>query len=197
MACVAESEGKARGRGAQLLMMYCHSRWLGCLCVCVAMLATTVQAQTPRRSPKEIGKIIDAALQAVIPPEELLSSDTVAERGIRFDYDRTMAAFGYANVPDARASLGLKRPVTAGAKSLLVDCDQRGMQGCSRLGRSAYAHVEPVSVSNSEAVVWVHVSYATTPSKRSFLSGSSTEVILSRSGSGRWKFVRTGQIAIS
>ena len=71
------------------------------------MLATTVHAQAPRRSLKEIGRIIDAALQAVIPPDELLSNQTVAERGIRFDYERTMAAFGYANVPGARASLGL------------------------------------------------------------------------------------------
>ena len=178
-------------------MTYRHSRWLGCLCVCVAMVATSGQAQTHRRSPKEIGQIIDAALQAVIPPGELLSSHTVAERGIRFDYDRTMAAFGYANVPGARASLGLKRAVTAGAESLLVDCDQRGMQACSRLGRSAYVYVEPVSVSSSAAVVRVHVAWVTTPSKRSFQSGSSTEVILSRSGSGPWKFVRTGQTAIS
>ena len=161
------------------------------------MLATTVQAQTPRRSPKEIGQIIDAALQAVIPPEELLSNHTVAERGIRFDYDRTMAAFGYASVPGARASLGLKRAVTAGAESLLVDCDQQGMQACSRLGRSAYVYLEPVSVSSSEAVVWVHVVWVTTPSKRSFLSASSTEVILSRSGSRRWTFVRTGRGVIS
>ena len=178
-------------------MMYRHSRWLGSLCICVATVATSVQAQTPRRSQKEIGQIIDAALQAVIPPEELLSNQTVAERGIRFDYERTMAAFGYANVPDARARLGLKRAVTAGSDSLLVDCDQRGMQACSRLGRSAYVHLEPVSVSSSAAVVWVHVVWVTTPLKRSFRSGSSTEVILSRSGSERWKFVRTGRGVIS
>ena len=160
-------------------------------------MAASVQAQSPRRSPKEIGQIIDAALQAVIPPGERLSGHTVAERGIRFDYERTMAAFGYANVPGARASLGLKRAVTAGAESLLVDCDQRGMQACSRLGRSAYVYLELVSVSSSEAVVWVHVVWVTTPSKRSFKSGSSTEVILSRSGSGRWTFVRTGRGVIS
>ena len=178
-------------------MMYRHSRWLGCLCICVAVVATSVRAQTPRRSPKEIGQIIDAALQAVIPPGQRLTSHTVAERGIRFDYDRTMAAFGYADDSGARASLGLTRAVTAGANSLLVDCDQRGTKACSRLGQSAYVYLEPISVSSSEAVVIVHVVWATTPSKRTFQSASSTELILSRSGSGRWKFVRIGQSAIS
>lgn len=170
---------------------------LGCLCIGLALVATSVQAQTPARSLKEIGQIIDAALQAVIPPEELLSNQTVAERGIRFDYERTMAAFGYANVPGTRARLGLKRAVTAGSDSLLVDCDQRGTKVCSRLGRSAYVQVEPISVSRSNAVVWIHVAWVTTPTKRSFLSGSSTEVILSRSGRGRWTFVRTGRGVIS
>ena len=178
-------------------MMYRHSRWLRCLWIGVALVATSVQAQTPRRSPKEIGQIIDAALQAVIPPGQRLTSHTVAERGIRFDYDRTMAAFGYADDAGARASLGLKRALTAGSDSLLMDCDQRGSKACSRLGRSVYVYVEPISISSSEALVRVHTTWATTPSKRTYMSGSWTEVILSRSGSGPWTFVRTGRGVIS
>ena len=174
-----------------------YSRWLLCLCIGVALAATSVRAQTPRRSPKEIGQIINAALQAVIPPGERLSSHTVAERGIRFDYERTMAAFGYADDADARASLGLTRTVTAGTDSLLVDCDQLGMKACSQLGRSAYVTLEPITVARSEAVVWVHVVWATPASKRTYRSASSTEVILSRSGSRPWTFVRTGRRVIS
>ena len=179
-------------------MMFRYSRWLLCLCIGVTLVVTSVHAQTARRSPKELGQIIDAALQAVIPPGERLSSYTVAERGIRFDYERTLAAFGYADDAHTRASLGLTRAGTAGTDSLLVDCDQLGMQACSRLGRSVYVSLEPVSVASSKAVVWVHVTWATTlSSKRTYMSGSSTEVILSRSGSGPWRFVRTGRGLVS
>ena len=171
--------------------------WFGRLCAGVALVATSVQAQTSRRSPKEIGQIIEAALQAVIPPGERLTSHTVAERGIRFDFDRTLAAFGYANDPDARTSLGLGRTVTPGADSLLADCDQLGTKACSRLGRSVYVFLTPESLSSSEAVVWVHVAWATTLSKRTYMSGSRTEVILSRSGSGPWTLVATGRRVIS
>jgi hypothetical protein len=108
-----------------------------------------------------------------------------------------MAAFGLADNADARASLGLTRAVTEGSIALLKDCDQRGTKACKQLGRSAYVYVEPISVSNSEAAVWVHVEWATTLSKRTFASSSSTEVILTRSGSGPWRFVRTGRGVIS
>lgn len=175
--------------------MMCRSpRRLGCFCVVVALAATSVQAQDARRPPKEIGQIVDAALHAVIPPGLDLTGQAVAERGIRFDFDRTMAGFGYAGDRDARASLGMTRDVTAGTDSLLVDCDQLGSKECARLGRSVYVHVEPISVSSSQAVVWVHVSWATKwPSGRTFMAGSSTEVFLTRSGSGPWVFARTGR----
>jgi len=175
-----------------------YSRGHLCLGIGVTLLATSVQAQTSRRSPKEVGQIINAALQAVIPPEHILTSHTVAERGIRFDYGRTLAAFGHADNAETRASLGLTRADAAGTDSLLVDCDQMGSQACSRLGTSAYVYVKPDSVSSSTAIVWVHVVWATTTrSKRTFMSGSSTEVILSRSGSGPWTFVRVGRGVIS
>ncbi len=163
------------------------------------MGATSVQAQAPRRSPKEIGQIIDAAWHAVIPAWERHAGSTVAEHEIRFDYGRTLAAFGYADDAAARASLDLTHAFTGGADSLLVDCDQRGSKTCSRLGRSVYMYLEPISVSGSEVVVWVHVSWASTPpnSKRTFGASSSTQVFLSRSGSGPWTFVRLGKGVIS
>lgn len=177
--------------------MYKHLRLLGRLFIGVALVATSVQAQTSRRSSKEIGQIIDAALQSVVPSWERHANSTVAEHGIRLDYARTMAAFGSADDVSARASLGLTRALTAGSDSLLVDCDQIGSKACSRLGRSIYVYLEPISVSTSEVVVWVHMVWASTSSKRTFKASSSTEVFLSRSGSGPWTFVRLGKGVIS
>jgi len=168
------------------------------LCTGVTLLAASVQAQAAARSPQEVGQIIAAAMQAVVPPGQRLTSHTVAERGIRFDYARTLAAFGYRDDAPTRASLGLAPTFPAGTDSLLADCDQMGSKPCSRLGSSAYVYVEPIAVLSADAAVWVHVVWATTmPSKRTFLSASVTEVILSRSGSGPWTFVRTGRGIIS
>lgn len=172
-----------------------HLMWIRWLCF--ALVASSAQAQAPSVSPREIGEIINAALQEVIPPEKDLSSRTVAQRGIRFDYGRTLAAFRLVDNAEARAHLGLNRPVTEGSRALLDDCDQMGMKPCERLGRSVYVFVEPISLSDSAAAVWVHVEWVTTPSKRSFLSFSATEVFLERSGSGPWRFVRTGRVVIS
>lgn len=178
-------------------MMYRQSRWLLCLCMNAALMAGSAQAQSSRLSPKEIGQIIDAALQAVVPPELPLTSHTVAERGIRFDFGRTMTAFGYADDASVRASLRLTRAVTEGSDSLLTDCDQMGSKSCSLLGRSAYVSLQPISVSNAGAVVRVDVIWATPSSTRTYESGSSTEVILSRFRSGSWTFVRLGRRIIS
>lgn len=177
--------------------MYHQLRLLGGLSIAVALLATSGQAQTPRRSPSEIGQIIDAALQSVIPSWERHANSTMAEREIRFDFARTMQAFGSADDVSARASRGLMRKLAAGSDSLLVDCDQMGSKACSRLGRSVYVRIEPISASSSEAVVWVHMVWADTSSKRTFKAASSTEVFLSRSGSGPWTFVRLGKSLIS
>ena len=176
-----------------------YARTLLSLYATVTLLAGSVQGQAAARSPQEVGQIITAALQAVVPPDQRLTSHTVAERGIRLDYPRTLAAFGYADNAMTRAHLALGRAVTEGTDSLLVDCDQVGSKPCSLLGPSVYVYVEPMSVSSSQATVWVHVLWATTPpnSKRTFRSASSTEVILSRSGSGPWTFVRTGRGVIS
>jgi hypothetical protein len=179
--------------------MFRDSQWIRCLCL--AVLASSAQAQTPSRSPKQIGEIIHTALQAVIPPEKHPESHAMADvagRKIRLDYPRTMAAFGLANNADVRAELGLTHAVTEGSTALLEDCDQMGMGACKRLGRSAYAYVEPISISDSEAKVRVHVVYVTTVrSKRTYLSTWITEVILTRSGSGPWRFLRLGKGMIS
>lgn len=166
-------------------------------CLCLALLASSVQAQTRSHSPREIGEIIDAALQAVVPPEKLLTRRTVADRGIQFDFHRTLTAFGLADDSDVRANLGLTRAMTEGSAALLEGCDQLGMEACERLGQSVYVYLTPICVSDSAAAVSVHVLWATHFPKRSFLSGSFTEVFPTRSGAGPWKFLRTGRYLIS
>lgn len=170
------------------------ARWLRCIFVGLTIVSTSLEAQPPRRSPKEIAQIVDAALQAVIPPEKTLTQFTVAERGVRFDFGQTMAAFGYeADDSTARSSLKLRRAVAPGAKVLLSDCGQSGTKPCKLLGKATYVTLGTISATDSEAVVWLHVRYATTFSTRVFMSGFSTEVYLSREGLGPWKFVRTGK----
>ena len=173
-----------------------HSRWISGvgLGLALGVVTSSVQAQPHRRSPREVGEIISAALQAVIPPEQLLSRESVAERGIRFDYHRTLTAFRLADDADVRAKLGLTRAVTEGSAALLEGCDQEGGEDCKRLGQSAYVYMQPISVSDSAAVVWVHVLWAVYFPRRAFLTGSSTEVFLTRSGSGPWKFLKTGRV---
>jgi hypothetical protein len=172
------------------------SFWLR-IFVGLTIVGTSLEAQSPRRSPTEIAQIVDAALDAVIPPEKMLTQVTVAERGIRFDFGQTLAGFGY-QVDDAaaRSTLKLKRAVVPGERALLSDCGQAGDKPCKLLGTATYVSLAPISATDSEARVWLHVSWVSTSPTRAFLSGFSTEVYLSRSPSGPWQFVRTGRRVI-
>lgn len=181
--------------------MLVPSRWIRGVYLGAVLTTGALHAQSPAHVPaqslEEIGQIINAALHAVAPPDRRLSSYTVQERGIRFDYVRTLATFHRVDSPEAREQLRLTRAVAEGSDSLLEDCDQLGMQSCSRLGRAAYLHLELVSSSATETVVWVHVSWATRMTTRSYFSGASTEVFLSRTGSGPWLFARVGRRIVS
>jgi hypothetical protein len=174
------------------------SFWLRRIFLGLTIMGTSLEAQSPRLSPTEIAQIVDAALQAVIPPEKMLTQVTVAERGVRFDFGQTLAAFGYqVDGSTARSTLKLRRPVVPGARALLSDCGQAGDKPCKLLGKATYVSLTPISATDSEARVWLHVSWVTTFPTRAYLSGFSTEVYLSRSPSGPWKFVRTGRQVIA
>jgi hypothetical protein len=173
------------------------ARWLRWIFLGATIMGTSLEAQQPRRAPKEIAQMVDAALQAVIPAEKTLDQFIVAERGVRFDFGLTMAAFGY-EVDDstARSSLNLQRGVAPGAHGLLSDCSQTGMKPCKLLGKAIYVSVRPLSTTDAKAVLWLTVRWVGTSSTRAFMSGFSTEVYLSRSGSGPWKFDRTGKTLV-
>ncbi len=170
-----------------------RSRLIRCLCLGAALTTGALHAQAPTQSPEEIGQIIDEALHTVTPPERRFTSYTVEERGILFDFGRTLATFSRVDSPAAREQLRLTRAVAEGSRVLLEDCDQMGSQACVRLGRAAFVTVELIAASAAETVVWVHVEWATTFPTRSFLSAASTEVFLSRIGSGPWRFARMGR----
>lgn len=180
-----------------IMTNYVDTRWLRCILLGVTVLGTSVEAQASRRAPKEIAQIVDAALHAVIPPEKALTQFTVAERGVRLDFSRIMAAFGY-DVDDAtaRSTLKLRSAASPGTRALLSDCSQTGMKPCKQLGKAAYVDFEFVSATDSEAVVWVHVNWVTTSPKRAYLSGFSWEVYLSRGSAGSWKFDRVDKRVI-
>ena len=111
------------------------SFWLRRIFVGLTIVGTSLEAQSPRRSPSEIAQIVDAALQAVIPPERTLSQISVAERGVRFDFEQTLAAFGYqVDESTARSTLKLRRAVVSGTRVLLSDCSQMGDKPCKLLG---------------------------------------------------------------
>ena len=178
----------------------CSTRFVQSISLAVACACMSAQsrAQSVRLANEQISQIVDASLQAVIPPEMVLGPFTVAERGIRFDYDVTMIAFGHGKTATGNARFQLQSRVSAGAPALLNECDQMGTKPCAALGNSVYATVEPISVSGSVAVVWLHVVYATTmQSGRTFRSSSSSQIHLERSRSGVWKFVRVSMTRVS
>jgi hypothetical protein len=164
--------------------------------------AATALAQAPPLGPSEIGQIVDEVLTAVVPPSESLSRVPTAQRSILFDFDRTLAAFGYeSDLPALRSQLRLKRSVTPGSRDLLSDCEQLSRQACSRIGWGVYVFILPVTVTDSGALVMARVAWADRgtarvegmpPKEPASLVGFSIEVFLSRSSDGVWKFVRTG-----
>lgn len=173
------------------------------LAALLVSLGAPAAAQPAPLPPTEIGQIIDAVLEALVPPSESLSRVSIAKRSIFLDYERTLAAFGHrSDSPALRSQLGLKRSVSAGTLSLLSDCEQLRRQACTRIGWDVYVSVRPVSVTDSDALVRARVVWAdrgaapveegTPPKGPASLVGYGIEVFLSRSPDGRWKFVRTG-----
>lgn len=164
-----------------------------CLALGAVFVGSTLQAQQQRLVPGEIGEIVEVVLKEILPPEARLTSFTVLERGVRFDYERTLRAFGYPDLAETRSGLLLKSAVNPGSRDLLGDCSQSGLLPCKALGRATYVTLEPFSISKSEAVVWLHVSYASQVDKYTFLNGFSVQVHLARSDSGNWRYVKVGE----
>ena len=61
----------------------------------LASVAHPLAAQRGRLPLPVIGQVVDEVLHAIVPPDSSLSRVPVRERGMYFDYGRTLAAFDY------------------------------------------------------------------------------------------------------
>lgn len=148
-------------------------------------------------SPQSVAQIADAALDAVLTPE-FSRNTSIKEESLRFDRERTMTAFGAVDDPTVPlAALGFRRNVGIGSRDMLDGCSQVGVGECRKMGHSTYVHLEPVSMNDTTAVVWLYFAWAGRVRQRVFLSGRGSEVHLSRTGTGPWKFVRFGRSIMS
>jgi hypothetical protein len=179
---------------------------LALVLLAVAIVAQPLPAQLRRLPVSVIGQIADEVLSHVIPPDSSLSRMPIRERGIYFDYGRTLAAFGYRDDSTTRAALALKSVVVPGTDSLLEDCDQVSAKPCDRLGQHAYAYVTPQSRSKDAMVVLLHVAWpdrggatyvsGLAPAARAYLTWFSMEVHLRRGADGRWWFDKRGRAMV-
>jgi hypothetical protein len=160
---------------------------------------TKLIAQEPRLAPNSIGQIVDEVIRALLPPDKSVSRVPVASRGIFLDHARTMAGFHQPTSPEVSLSnLGLRSTVKVGGPDLLEDCDQTGLTPCNRLGWAVYLLIEPVSVTNSEALVRARIGWpdrrktpfvpGMAPTGRASLAGFIADVKLVRGADGAWKF---------
>ena len=184
--------------------MCLHAARYTLLVMAACAVAPMLRAQESPFAPTSIGQLVNEVLQALVPPDKLISRVSVARRGIVFDYARTIAAFRNAGAPETSPSdLAVRAEVTQGGESVLDDCDQMGTRSCQRLGWSAYVWIEPISVTATEAVVRAHLSWpdrgrasfeeGVAPTGRAALTGYSAEVYLIRHADGGWRFNKLGR----
>jgi len=164
-------------------------------------------AAQQRFSPRDVAQIADAVIQALVPPEQLISRVSVAQRSIVFDRDRTLRAFGYREGAPS-LPFPLHSHVKFGTQALLSDCGPApgGGKPCGQLGWAAYLWIEPVSLTGSEILVRAHLVWpdrgavpfekGVAPVGRASLVGYAGEVYLTRSPGGVWRFVRRGVTAV-
>jgi hypothetical protein len=171
--------------------------------VAAACVHHPLAAQQSPLTPTAIGQMVDEVVDALIPPNQTVSRVPVAKRKVFFDDQRTMALFQHLGAPPASlADLHLRTAAKPGSKSLLDDCDHRGQKPCSQLGWGVYMWIQPISVTNSEALVRAYFAWpdrggaafeeGVAPKGRAALVGFATDVRLVRSPSGNWKFASKG-----
>lgn len=163
-------------------------------------LGRPLGAQQSRVPPAAIGQIVDEVLNAVVPLDAQLSRVSVKKRKIFLDHQRTLMAFGYSEPQVPLAEFELQRVLLPGRKSLLDDCDDFGAKPCTQLGWSVYAWIAPLSLTPRQAVVRAYfmwpdrgsTSFQDSVSPKGFaaLVGFYTDVELTRSIDGKWKFVK-------
>ncbi|MGI8842414.1 MAG: hypothetical protein ACR2HZ_01850 [Gemmatimonadaceae bacterium] len=175
-----------------------------CFGVGLCGLVDPLSAQQTHLAPTDIRQIVQQAFHTLLPPGTSLSRVSIEKRRVLFDHERTMAAFGYSGALTL-SYLRIQPPVTAASQRVLNDCDQARRKPCSQLGWRVYVWIEPISMTNSTAVVRGHVLWpergstefvkGSPPTGEAFLTGFYTELHLARLANGKWRVVRTGRTA--
>lgn len=66
-------------------------------------------AQSEQLSPAALGRIVDAAILEIIPPQQLISRVAVADRGVFFDHRRTVACERSGRMKPASSGISTSR----------------------------------------------------------------------------------------
>ena len=158
------------------------------------------RSESPKRKHRGFA---DAILDTLAGPSQRFSRVSVANRGILFDYERTIGAFQRKGGPPAApADLRLRTSVNPGEKSVLDDCSQLAFKLCVGLGWSVYVWLDPVLVADSAITiraifVWAdrgntQFSAGVAPQSRALLVGFAREVHLAHGANGVWRVTRLG-----
>lgn len=165
-----------------------------------------IEAQETRVSPESIGQIVDAVISALVPPNQRVSGISIANRGIFFDYTRTVKAFGYSDTTQAPfRDLRVRTPMNLGSLRMFDDCSQIVPKPCAGLGWGVYVEIDPVSVTRRQANVRATIQWAdraqvfeagAAPAGNAYLTGFSANVILIRGAFGKWKYAKTAKTLV-
>jgi hypothetical protein len=178
------------------------------LCVIAACaFAYPLRAQPAPLDRAAVSLLVDAGLDELLPAGQRLSRVPIAQRGIFFDHERTLAAFGHPGAqPLPLSGLRLRATVKPGSKTLLDDCDQAMRGPCNRLGWAVYVWVAPISVTASEARVHAHIVWperggtpfeeGVVPVGRAGLVWFAADLYFARLPDGSWKLVKQGPTAV-
>lgn len=186
------------------MMIPLRPMYMNVLCVIAACaFAYPLRAQPAPLDRAAISALVDVVLDEVLPEGQRLSRVPIAQRGVYFDHERTMAAFGHpGGQPLPLSGLRLRTTVKPGSGTLLDDCDQAMRKPCSQLGWAVYVWVAPISVTAPEARVHAHIVWpgrggtpfeeGVAPVGRAGLVWFVADLYFARRANGGWKFVRQG-----
>lgn len=167
--------------------------------IAAILLASQAAAQHPALRPPDIGMMVQVALDSLLPPTIAPSNVPLEKRGLYFDRDRTFAAFGVRDTVSV-ISMGLRREVLPGAAHMLAGCSQLSPGRCERLGWRTYVWLQPLTISDSVAVVraWIHWAHRSEPFREgvaprdsAYLTGFLADLKFTRGpGAREWSFDR-------